>query len=54
MVISERAALVGVEFSGQAAAAQSLLESLVEGLGVGPQIIGRIGNEPRVVVDDDT
>src|SRR5258708_15052609 len=54
MVISERAALVGVEFGGQAAAAQGFLEGLMEGLGVGSQEIRRIGNEPRVIVDDDT
>src|SRR6266705_163718 len=54
VVIGEGAALVGVEFGGQAAAAQSLLEGLMEGLGVSPQVISRKGNEPRVIINDDT
>src|SRR6266516_4611014 len=54
MIIGERAALVGVEFGGQAAAAQSFLEGMMESLGVSPQAISRIGNEAGVVVDDDT
>ena len=52
VVVGEGLALVGVELGGQAPAAQGLLEGLVEGLGVGPQVIGRIGNEPRVVIDN--
>src|SRR2546425_1356249 len=54
MVIGEGAALVGIEFGGQAAAAQSFLEGLVEGLGVRPQAISGKGNEPGVIVDNDT
>jgi len=54
MVVGERTALVGVEFGGQAAAAQRFLEGLMEGLGFRPQEISRKGNEPRVIVDDDT
>src|SRR6266498_2331826 len=54
MVIGERAALVGVEFGGQAAAAQSFLKGLMKGLGVSLQEISGIRNEPRVIVDDDT
>jgi hypothetical protein len=54
MVVGERSALIGVEFGGQAAAAQRFLEGLMEGLSVRPQEIRRIGNEPRVIVDDDT
>src|SRR5207249_11080455 len=54
MIIGERAALVGVEFGGQAAAAQSFLKGMMESLGVSPQAISRIGNEAGVVIDDDT
>ena len=48
------AALIGIEFDGQAAAAQPFLESLMESLGVGLQVISRIEKEMRMVVDDDT
>src|SRR6266581_615390 len=54
MVIGERATLVGVELGGQAAAAQSFLKGLMESLGIGPQVISRKRNEPRVIIDDDT
>ena len=54
VVVGKGTALVGVEFGGQAAAAQSFLEGLMESLGVGAQEISREGNEPRVIVDDDT
>ncbi len=54
MVVGERAALIGVEFGRQTPAAQRFLKGLEEGLGVGPQEIRRIDNEPRMVVNDDT
>jgi hypothetical protein len=54
VVIGEGSALVGVELGGQAAAAQGFFERVMEGLGVGPQAIGRLRNEARVVVDEDT
>ena len=38
-------ALIGVEFGGPAAAAQGFLEGLMEGLGVGPRVISRIGDQ---------
>src|SRR2546423_157796 len=54
MVIGERTALVGIEFGGQAAAAQSFLESMMEGLSISPQAITGKGNETGMVVNDHT
>jgi len=45
MVVGERAALISVEFGGQAAAAQRFLEGLMEGPGVGPQVISGMGDQ---------
>ena len=46
-------AVVGVEFVGDAAAEDGLFEGVVEALGVFARVVGGVGDEATVVVDDD-
>ncbi len=50
---NERGAVVDVEFVGEAPADDGFFESVVEGFGAFPEVVGGVGEEARMVIDDD-
>lgn len=53
MAVDKGLAIIGVEFSRQSAAQQSLLQAVMECLGVGSGIVGGKGDESGMVVDEN-
>ena len=54
MVADKGAPLVGVELVRQAAADNGFLEAVMKGARVGIFIVGGIGDQARMIVNDDT
>ena len=52
VIVDEGTSVVGVEFAGKVATAESFLQAAQEGLGVSGQSVGGEGDEARMIIED--